>query len=230
MEFKKSSFKRPTVRVYGNNKTCIYGLKSPYNGQIKYVGKADDPRERFKQHMYEARRAIKDPNIFRSPKINWLISLAEKGRAPILVILELCPRQNYEEREEWWIDHFLEKNGSIKNTQRAGNREDLNQEYYEENKNWVSAPKKERRMTDRQLLDRPFRATDAANLTNRTETQIYYGLRKGTINAGYHSRRWYISRKTLDQIRAEGGLPGITDKEIIEYWENKLEKWHPTLK
>src|SRR5579885_3311453 len=92
------------------DKTCIYGLVDPNTKEIRYVGKADDPQARLKQHLQEKGD---------SEKHRWLGSLAEQGQIPELRILEevaLGPLYLWEERERWWIAHLREQGARLTNS------------------------------------------------------------------------------------------------------------------
>lgn len=85
-----------------NGRTFIYCLCEPRSGEIRYVGKADDPERRFKKHLCNGE------NCHRTA---WIRSLAADDIQPALILLEECPKENWQERERHWIA-FLRENGA----------------------------------------------------------------------------------------------------------------------
>lgn len=71
--------------------TYIYGLRSPLDGKIHYVGQSSDPVNRFKQHLSES--TPKRLEIGMRPQHRWIRSLLVHNETPQLVILEEMERQ-----------------------------------------------------------------------------------------------------------------------------------------
>lgn len=78
--------------------TFIYALKEPDTGEIRYIGKANDPKQRLRGHVSEAR---KRPG--KTHKIDWIASLLEKGERPILDILDEVSEDLWESAEMGYI-------------------------------------------------------------------------------------------------------------------------------
>lgn len=78
-------------------KTFIYGLYDPVSSELRYIGKADDPTDRLKQHIGEAREGVK------SHKSNWIRKLLSEDLAPFLRILEEVKVKNWQKKETKWI-------------------------------------------------------------------------------------------------------------------------------
>ncbi|MBB3010642.1 GIY-YIG nuclease family protein [Cupriavidus alkaliphilus] len=70
----------------------IYVLTCPETGEIRYVGKANDPAARLKSHLRDARRRS-------TPVYCWIRSLAERGLAPKMSVLCLVPADEWEVAE-----------------------------------------------------------------------------------------------------------------------------------
>jgi hypothetical protein len=70
----------------------IYALCDPSTGAIRYVGKANNSRKRFAQHLRDCRRR-------NSPVHVWLRKLAASGLTPSLRILALTFDWRKSERE-----------------------------------------------------------------------------------------------------------------------------------
>ena len=76
----------------------IYGLYDPDTDELRYVGKANNPKKRLKTHLYERGD--------RRPVNNWVKALVESGKAPVQRILETVPEDQWEEAERRLIAHY----------------------------------------------------------------------------------------------------------------------------
>lgn len=82
--------------------TFIYCLAEPHSGVIRYVGKSNNPAQRLRSHLKDK---------MSCHRTTWLAGLSRKGLRPMLVLLEKCPEETWEERERHWIK-FLRENGA----------------------------------------------------------------------------------------------------------------------
>ena len=78
--------------------TFIYALKCPVSGEIRYVGKSNDPETRYKKHC--------SPST-NERKRKWIMWLRSQGRRPELIVLEEVPRAECKDAENAWIQFFL---------------------------------------------------------------------------------------------------------------------------
>lgn len=67
--------------------TFIYALNDPETGECRYVGKADDPQERFRSHLKQRNQ--------RCPRTDWLAALKKRGLRPVLEILDEVPKSEW---------------------------------------------------------------------------------------------------------------------------------------
>lgn len=77
----------------------VYAL-SAQGGDIRYIGKANDPKRRLAQHI-TACKTRKPQNM--TPRDVWLHSIIQEGRRPILSILQIGPRSKIYKIEKSWI-------------------------------------------------------------------------------------------------------------------------------
>lgn len=91
------------------NKTYIYGLASPIDFRVRYVGKAKNPLVRFNQHLGDARKNRP------SAKAQWIKSLLDENQSPTMVILELCEDADSDTQERYWIRYFSAQNIDLTN-------------------------------------------------------------------------------------------------------------------
>lgn len=71
----------------------IYALTDPQSGEIRYIGKANDPQKRLAGHLRDAARR-------RTPVYDWILSLRKNGLAPGIVVLRQVSDWKTAEREE----------------------------------------------------------------------------------------------------------------------------------
>lgn len=84
-----------TQRNRKYEKIYIYGLKDPFTDEIRYIGKSVRPKERLTNHCNDKSK---------NHRTNWISSLMQKGKRPILVILEeMSIDSDWQERERFWI-------------------------------------------------------------------------------------------------------------------------------
>lgn len=77
--------------------TFIYGLLDPRTQQLRYVGKSNNPTDRLKGHISEAK------SISKTHKSRWLRKLLNDSIFPELVILEEVSLCDFQAAEKWWI-------------------------------------------------------------------------------------------------------------------------------
>lgn len=95
------------------NNCFIYGLFDPEDNQIRYVGKADDLKERFNEH-------INDYKIYYTRKTCWVVHLLHKNLVPSMRILEVCSKEGWQEREIYWIKFYKEQGIDLLNGTSGG--------------------------------------------------------------------------------------------------------------
>lgn len=79
------------------NNVYIYCLKCP-EGNIRYIGKTINLKRRLAGHIYEAKKHRGDRYV-----LNWIYSLLEKGKKPSIHLIEECDKNNWQEKERYWI-------------------------------------------------------------------------------------------------------------------------------
>jgi len=74
----------------------IYALCDPRSGGIRYIGKSNNPAQRYKQHMAEMRRDY--------PLYRWIAKLRKEKVSPVMRILCECTQEDWAEHEIMAID------------------------------------------------------------------------------------------------------------------------------
>ena len=91
----------------------IYGLVDPETHEIRYIGKANDAKVRYRQHC-----KLKDQ--CNDHKDGWIKSLHAKGLEPELVIIETVNNKNWEKREKRWIKFGIDNDWPLTNISSGG--------------------------------------------------------------------------------------------------------------
>ena len=78
-------------------KTYIYTLSDDLG--IRYVGKSNNPESRLKIHLKECKKK-------RTHKENWIFSLKQDGKLPILEILDEIDLKDWCFFESYWISQL----------------------------------------------------------------------------------------------------------------------------
>jgi len=88
---------RPFIEV------AIYGL-CDQSGTIRYIGKANNPKNRLKQHI---RESLKSRGVNKH-KEAWIRSVYASGGKIELLILEWCNSSEWQHAERRWISEYAE--------------------------------------------------------------------------------------------------------------------------
>jgi group I intron endonuclease len=90
--------------------TYIYKISDEL-GNVRYIGKSNNPRRRLYQH-------INDKSNLH--KFNWLNSIIKRGSKPIIEIIEKVSVDVWQEREIYWIAKFKEDGFDLINLTLGG--------------------------------------------------------------------------------------------------------------
>lgn len=82
-----------------NNSTYIYSLSDPFTGLVRYIGKADDLRVRYNNHV-----SLKGKESTR--KSAWVKSLIKKGAKPVIEIIDIVDKTEWKFWEQFYISLF----------------------------------------------------------------------------------------------------------------------------
>lgn len=83
---------------------------------IRYVGKTNNIKVRFKDHINTSKR-VNRPNNYRS---NWILSLINKGESPIIEVIDTVPDDEWIFWEIYWISQFKSWGFDLVNTTLGG--------------------------------------------------------------------------------------------------------------
>lgn len=89
----------------------IYALKDPDTGEIRYVGKTNNPKKRMSSHLNpEKNRTL--------PSIRWILKLKKENKKPIMEIIE--ETEDWENSEIKWISHYKSSGCNLLNIDNGG--------------------------------------------------------------------------------------------------------------
>ena len=108
--YNKSTFSLPIYKEK-DMKIYIYTLAEPTTGEIRYVGKTNNLKTRFYNHLKASRK-----NYLSS----WIKSLKSKQLKPIMEVVEECEINEWEFLERYWISQFKAWGFSLTNLTEGG--------------------------------------------------------------------------------------------------------------
>ena len=117
--------------------TYIYKI-SDENGNVRYIGKSNNPRRRLYQHT-------KDRHNLH--KFNWLKSIINRGQKPVLEIIEKVSVTLWKEREIYWIAKYREDGHKLLNMTIGGDGAE-GMKHSEESRKKMSQSKKGLKLSD----------------------------------------------------------------------------------
>lgn len=80
----------------------IYVLKEPDTLKIRYVGMTSKTlKQRLRKHLDNALYTKHNPHL-----CNWILKYYNKDTLPIIELLEYCTKENWQERERYWITQY----------------------------------------------------------------------------------------------------------------------------
>jgi hypothetical protein len=91
----------------------IYALKDPRTGEVRYIGKANCAAERLKTHMRESARSNR-------PIHTWLRRLSAAGLVPLVEVVAVVSRDEWQEAEKQAIAALREQGGHPLNVADGG--------------------------------------------------------------------------------------------------------------
>jgi len=92
----------------------IYTLIDPRNGQVKYVGKTVDPKDRLRRHI-----AIRLDQPMTKCK-QWIAQLLASGLRPLMSVIDTCKTSDWESVEKMYIKKFRDSGVDITNIADGG--------------------------------------------------------------------------------------------------------------
>lgn len=95
-------------------KIYIYALKDPNTQLIRYIGKSNNPKFRYNNHIQHSKKNRGCRHV-----VNWICSLLDQGLKPILEIIEECDKSNWAVREIYWIAYYRAQ-GNLTNFSNGG--------------------------------------------------------------------------------------------------------------
>jgi hypothetical protein len=95
--------------------TFIYTLSDSITGLVRYVGKANNPVERYRGHI--GSDLVKFPHWY---KCRWVKTLLQKNMLPVLHVIDEVPVSEWQEAERHWIAYYRGLGFPLTNTSDGG--------------------------------------------------------------------------------------------------------------
>lgn len=96
------------------SQVAIYVLRDPDTHEPRYVGKAENPKTRYTQHLGPS--SLKG----RTHKAKWLAALIRDGKKPILEVLQWVTRRQWSKAERHYIAEFKRLGARLTNGDEGG--------------------------------------------------------------------------------------------------------------
>ena len=93
--------------------TNIYTLTDPRTNEVRYVGKANNVKQRYKAHLNRARK-------HQTYKKNWLEQLRREGLKPIIDVIDVVPMGDWQYWETYWISQMKQWGFNLVNHTNGG--------------------------------------------------------------------------------------------------------------
>lgn len=98
-------------------KIFIYSLSDPRTNQIRYIGKTNNLKQRYDNHISASTRS-------RTYKDNWIKQLIALSLRPILQVVEEVHSSTWREREKYWIGTLRQQGARLTNQLSGGDGPD----------------------------------------------------------------------------------------------------------
>lgn len=95
-------------------KIYIYTLSDPLTKEVRYIGKTNNLKQRFYNHLTHAKKLK-----YKRHVCYWVNSLLKQDLFPILEVIEEC-EDSWIEREIFWINSYKEKGADLCNHTQGG--------------------------------------------------------------------------------------------------------------
>jgi len=96
------------IKQISDTMTHIYVLKNPITMEIKYIGKSNHPKKRYKQHLYHALKNNNKRDI-------WIRELLNQNKKPIMEIIDIVDKNNWVKKEIEYIETFRKHHADLTN-------------------------------------------------------------------------------------------------------------------
>jgi len=91
---------------------CIYVLKDPRNGAVRYVGMTHN-KTRLNEHVFSVKRC-------RTHKASWIKTLLREGLRPLMESIETGLGEGWVVRERYWIAEYRRRGADLTNHTEGG--------------------------------------------------------------------------------------------------------------
>jgi len=200
-------------------KVYIYSLNDPDSLSVRYIGKTMNLKKRLSSHINEAKRCKG-----RRYVLNWIKSLLDINKKPIINIIEECTQDNWEEKERYWVDHYRKIIPNLCNNADGGlggsgtknyTPEEINQRRIVASNNFSSYSNEQKIGIWNTIKDKPYRLVKTLITRN-----IYFQVINGYVWNDITGLSKPVKKHTT--IRNKNSGVRLTDTQINEIKSSKL--------
>lgn len=95
----------------------IYTLAHPLTGEVRYIGKTKDLKDRLTRHIQKSYLDKYDKNTYKS---RWIKKLLSHNLKPIMEVLDECDENLVDIYEKYWISQFKTWGFNLVNISEGG--------------------------------------------------------------------------------------------------------------
>lgn len=108
--YNKSTFSLPIYKEK-DMKIYIYTLSDPITNEVRYVGKTNNLKTRFYNHLKAKKKSFLS---------SWIINLKNKNLKPIIEVIDECGLEDWDFFEKYWISQFKTWGFNLTNLTEGG--------------------------------------------------------------------------------------------------------------
>jgi len=194
--------------------TFIYALIDPISQDVRYVGKSDDPWNRL--HIGNKIHIAHLKDASHTHKAHWIQSLKRKNLVPILVILEQCKKDVWQEREKDWIVFYRKLGYKLTNGTDGGDGS-VGHHLSEEAKIKIkeaSIKRWENQELKAKMIKKLSQTKKAANITLSEETKrLMSESHKGKVSPNKDKKLSEETKRLMSESH-KGNIPYNKNKKL----------------
>lgn len=206
--------------------TYIYELKDPRDGTTRYVGKANNPKQRLRNHFSQSVNQ-------QTPKALWMQELRALGLYPELSIVIIVPFKGWQYYERALIKQYRKIGKPLLNIHKGGGGggewdEAKRERYREQTRKMWNDPQYRQRVSEKIRASRTdeFLAEQSQRMLDMWEDEAYREKTISSMVAAWEDadeRREAIRDRWAEQKQDDEFMDSFRDA-IIKGWEDADER------
>lgn len=185
----------------------IYSLSDPITKHVRYIGKTNDIKKRFINHLRDKSKCH---------RTNWIASLKSKKLIPVINIIEECSEEDVDKLERYYISKYKEWGYDLTNGTTGG---DGGYIFTEDVKNKMSQQRKGRKQSKESIEKR---------VEKMFKPILQYTL-EGEFIREWKSIKSAAEFYKVSETSIKQALNGRTRKSVNFQWVNYTENFSKTI-